>query len=292
MRLGMIGFGEVGYTFAKGLAVAGNAQVYAYDPGQTTGWQGELIQDRAKETGVQLVGDQKQLLKTAEIILGLVPASVSLLVARGISLDLAPGQVYCDLSSASPTAKKEASEIITKAGGSYIDGTIMGSMATYGFGVPLYLSGADADEVAVQLRVVGFEAKAVGPHAGTASAVKLLRSTFTKGIEALVVETFYAAKLSHAEEMVLDSLADTFDQESFRETVNRYLTSSAIHAERRVAEVGGVVELLKEMGVEPHMATGTLQRLQWMAARKLGDHFRGQAPKDFREVLSALSEES
>lgn len=289
MKLGLLGFGEVGYTFARGLRDLGQLiEIYAFDQNQASDWQGELIKRRSEETGVTLVNNIEGLAQSADLILSIVPASVSIKVTWEVS-SILPEKPFCDLSSAAPNVKREASEIMTGEQGIYLDGAILGSMATYGFKVPIYLSGPNANHVSDDLRKIGFNVKPVGPEAGTASAVKMLRSSFTKGIEALILETFYAATLFKAEDTVLETLSDTFDQEKFSETVKRYITSSAIHAGRRVNEINSVADFLKEVGIEPYMAQASRQRLAWMAGMGLRDKFQGIAPEDFREVFKAIS---
>lgn len=292
MKLGILGFGEVGYTFAKGIRKHSKKdyELFAYDVNQSKNWQGELIHDRAHETNVCLVSCLEELTQRSDVILSVLPALISIQIAWQISSLLTPRHLYCDLSSASPNTKRQASEIIQNANGRYIDGAIMGSMKTYGFTVPVYLSGENAAYAHEILTHFGMNVQVVSSEIGGASAIKLLRSSFTKGIEALILETFHTANLFKVEDAVLETLSDTFDRESFHETVNRYLTSSVIHADRRVIEAGEVIELLKEAGISPYLASGSQQRLEWLAQKKLREKFKGIAPNDFHEVLIALKE--
>ncbi|HHV64928.1 MAG TPA: NAD(P)-dependent oxidoreductase [Peptococcaceae bacterium] len=286
LKLGFLGFGEVGYTFAKGILEKGAVcRVYAHDLCQNDGWKGEQIRARALETKVVLTDSVEDLVKISDIILGIVPSKASTSAAQCIAQYLTAGQAYCDLSSASPNVKKEAAHILKSCKGTFVDGAIMGAMATYGFQVPIFVAGEKAEEVAEKLKTVGFNLTYTGPEPGNASAVKMLRASFTKGIEALIVETFYAASRYGSQEMLLEVLADTFDRESFKETVNRYITSDAIHAGRRADEVSGVIEFLKQSDIEPFMATGTYQRLKWSESLGLKEKLKGVTPQDFREVL-------
>ena len=55
IRLGLVGYGEVGSTLGRGLREAGLASVAAYDKYGFDGPYAELIQSRAFEAGVRLV---------------------------------------------------------------------------------------------------------------------------------------------------------------------------------------------------------------------------------------------
>lgn len=293
-KIGFIGFGEVGYTFAKGIKdfTQGKCRIYAYDANQNNDWQGKLIQNRASEVGVTLAKDMNQLAELSEIIIGLVPAGISVKVAGELVRKLKDGQVYCDFSSASPVSKVEINEMFADSEASFIDGAIMGSMASYGFRAPIFISGQSVKKVAHDLTDIGFNVRIAGSNPGAASTIKMLRASFTKGIEALIFETFYAAKIFDVEDTVLEILADTFDNETFSQSVNRYLTSGAIHARRRADEVAGVIGLLESAKIEPFMAQGTYQRLTWVADMNLKELYNGITPEDYRDVLNKLKEKN
>ena len=178
--------------------------------------------------------------------------------------------------------------LIEQNGASFVDGAIMGSMALYGFKAPILVAGPSAAEWASKLHSVGFNIQCVGEQVGAASTTKMLRSVFTKGLEALVVETFYAASILGVENLIQDVLANTFDNETFAESVTRYLTSDAIHATRRIAEVEDVISVLKGLGVDPIMTEATMRRLRWSASLKLNEHFKGVTPQSGKEVLKAM----
>lgn len=287
LKLGLLGFGEVGYTFAKGIMQKGsNCEVYAHDLNQNEDWKGDQIRNRAAETNVRLVDSVEELVERTEIILGIVPSKAASISAQTVAKYLTSGKNYCDLSSASPNLKKDAANLFGSHKGTFIDGAIMGAMVSYGFQVPIYVAGENAEAVTKDLIGIGFKVTYVGPEPGNASAIKMLRGSFTKGIEALIVETFYAASKYGGENVLLETLSDTFDKESFKETVNRYITSDAIHAGRRADEVSGVIEFLRQNNIDPFVATGTYQRLRWAESLELREKLKGVTPEDFREVLA------
>jgi 3-hydroxyisobutyrate dehydrogenase-like beta-hydroxyacid dehydrogenase len=290
LRIGFLGFGEVGYTFAKGLQSNPACIVAAYDNNQDSSWKGDLIQKRAAESGVTLVNGPAELTNCSDIILGMVPAKFTLVAAKSVIPFLTTSKVYCDLGSATPSTKRQIIESEAAKGVHFLDGAIMGSMPLYEFKAPILVAGESADYWAGRLRHVGFNVKSAGYEVGAASTIKLLRSVFTKGYEALILETFHAASFLEIEDMVRDVLADTFDNETFSQSVDRYITSDAIHADRRAHEVKGVEQVLRELGVEPIMAKATRRRLEWSASLGLCDRFHGMQPSDPKIVLKVIRE--
>ena len=80
---------------------------------------------------------------------------------------------------------------------------------------------------------------------GIASAIKMCRSIMIKGIEALVVESMFAARRFGAEEAVLASLDRTFPHMGWSAQLPDYLVSRvAEHGRRRAAEMREVAATL------------------------------------------------
>jgi 3-hydroxyisobutyrate dehydrogenase len=104
----------------------------------------------------------------------------------------------------------------------------------------------------------GFDAKVLGPKPGSASAVKMMRSTLVKGLEALGVESLVAAQRQGILEEVLGCLGDA-DAMTFRGFVTMLVQTHIVHAHRRWEEMGLVAQTLRETGVEPLM-TETIEK--------------------------------
>ncbi|WP_438811351.1 hypothetical protein, partial [Salmonella enterica] len=73
---------------------------------------------------------------------------------------------------------------------------------------PLLCAGIGAEDIRALLASVGAPIKAVGDRAGDAATLKLLRSIFTKGVEALAVECLVAAEKKDLRHTLYDVLSD------------------------------------------------------------------------------------
>ena len=78
IRLGLVGYGEIGSTLGKGLREAGLEQIASYDRYAFDGPYAALIQERARSVGVTLVRSHAELAASADMILGVTPGSASL----------------------------------------------------------------------------------------------------------------------------------------------------------------------------------------------------------------------
>lgn len=96
---------------------------------------------------------------------------------------------------------------------------------------------------------------------GMASAVKMCRSVIIKGLEAIVIESLFAARKYGAEEKVLESLAASFPAMGWEDHLPDYLISRvAEHGRRRAVEMREVAQTLQHVGIEPVMALATSRR--------------------------------
>ena len=289
MKLGLIGFGQVGSSFAKGLKEAGLREIVAYDKMWNTQPSGELIQRRAKEAGIPLLHNTQELVTSSDIIICVTAANVAIESAREAAPYLGREKIYADLNSASPKAKQEIAKIVEARGTKFVDGAIMGAISLYGHKSPIVVCGEGARDFTEALAPYGMEIRNIGEGPGRASALKMIRSVFAKGIEAVLLEALDAAYECNVLELVLDSICEMMDKEDFRSLANMLVTTNAIHAQRRAYEMDGVIETLSEAGVDSRMSRATREKLQWSSDLGLREEFRGEVPGELAEVLVAIS---
>src|SRR5579884_4298265 len=102
IRLGLVGYGEVGSGLGLGLRREGLERVVAYDIAAFDGTFSELIQRRAREAGVELVRSPQALAQESDAIIVAVPGSECVAAAQAIAPYLHARHVYVDIGSATP----------------------------------------------------------------------------------------------------------------------------------------------------------------------------------------------
>jgi hypothetical protein len=141
----------------------------------------------------------------------------------------------------------------------------MTSVPPYRIKVPLLLGGAGAHELQAHLATLGFAPKVAADRIGVASATKMCRSVMIKGLEAMLIESFTAARAYGVEDAVLASLQETFPGIDW-EKQGAYLFQRVIeHGRRRAEEMREVAETVREMGLTPWSAAGSAERQAWVA---------------------------
>ncbi len=284
MKLGFIGFGEVGFELSRGLKLEGLAEITAFDPMAMDEKYGPLVFARAAEAGVSLLSTPRAVVQNAEIIIAAIPGSKAFQVALEIAPLLGPGQIYADLSTSTATSKKKMSEVIDAQGSSFVDGALMGGLSMQHHKVPTLVSGSGSNHFIRLLSPYGMSLTKVSNDAGDAIAIKLVRSIAMKGLASLAVETLEAAVKLGVESQVLSSIEDTLSADSFKNTLDWLITASAVHAERQVHEMKDVMQMMQEIGVEPNVTQGTTRRLEWLASKNYKERFKGRKPAEWQEI--------
>ncbi len=278
-HVGLVGYGEVGRILAEDLRSQG-VQVSAYDLKLSGPQAGELC-DHAATHGVSLASSHAEVALRADFIVSAVTASQAVPVAQACVPSVKKGAWFLDFNSASPGAKQRAAVLIDGAGGRYVEGAVMTSIPPYRIKVPLLLGGAGAAELAPLVNALGFDAKVASEKLGVASATKMCRSVMIKGLEAMVIESFTAARHYGVEDAVIASLYETFPGIDWEKQAAYFFQRVIEHGRRRSEEVREVAETVRDAGLEPWSAGGTAQRQAWVADLAEAGLFGSRGSKEF-----------
>jgi 3-hydroxyisobutyrate dehydrogenase-like beta-hydroxyacid dehydrogenase len=287
VRVGLIGYGEVGSTLGAGLRAQGLEEVMSYDSGAFEGPYAALIQSRAAAAGVPLLESPATLAGRTDILISVTPGSASIESATAFAEVLEPRHIFIDIASATPKVKQGVAARLARTGCQVADGSIVGTPRD-GLALPILASGPAAEAVSGALVPWGMKIDPVGPDLGTASAIKILRSVLIKGIEALLDEMMLGARRYGLDEAVLQSAARTLMSRPFPDFAGNLIATGVIHARRRSEEASMAADALADVGIEPIMAHATAARLGWVEQLALKEYFAGRIPTDYREALEAI----
>ena len=264
LRIGLVGYGEVGRILAEDLRAQG-VPVSAYDLKLEQPDSAEPLRTHALAHGVLLARSHAELAADAHLVISAVTASQAVPVARACAPGCAGGTWFLDFNSASPGAKAEAARLVEAAGGCYVEGAVMTSVPPYRIKVPLLLGGPGAADLAALINPLGFAATPHSERLGVASATKMCRSVMIKGLEAMVIECLTTARHHGVEDAVLASLKETFPGIDWEKQAAYFFQRVIEHGRRRSEEVMEVAQTVREAGLIPWSADGTAQRQAWMA---------------------------
>ena len=284
-NIGVLGFGEAGSAFAAALAGHG-AVVRAFDPARD--------QLDIKLPQISLAGDVKitfcslaELLASSEIILSTVTTDAALTAAQNCVPNLGPQHIYCDLNSTAPALKLQLHELIQPTSAIFVEGAILGAIGVTGAMTKILLGGAYAEELSKTLSKYGLNTAPYSRDIGKASTFKMLRSIFSKGLEALMVEFLLAGKKAGLEDDLWQEVTTLLAENSFDDVARNWVCSHGVAHKRRYHEMAQVSDLLSEMNVEAIMTDATTAFFKRSNDLDLSQDFVGK-PDRMDDVIEAL----
>ncbi|MGB0632821.1 MAG: DUF1932 domain-containing protein, partial [Alphaproteobacteria bacterium] len=252
--------------------------------------RGAAVRAALAERGIPAAADNASAIAGADLVFSAVTAKQVAAAGEATGPHLAPGQVFLDINSASPGAKREAARAVVDAGADYVEAAVMSNVPPHGHKVPMFLAGTNAEKAAGLMSPFGMDVEVVGTEIGQASSIKMIRSVMVKGLEALFVESLTAAHRAGVEDKVIESLGESFPGLDWRGKAGYHLGRVALHAARRADEMEDVAETLRDIGVPPTMAEAAAKQLRMCADMGLRDAFIDDLPDEITPFVAAVSE--
>jgi 3-hydroxyisobutyrate dehydrogenase-like beta-hydroxyacid dehydrogenase len=237
MRIAFLGFGEAARAFHDTLALRlDHGQFRAYDRLLNDPAAAEDMRLAMTSRGVDVVGSPAAL-ADAEWIFSAVTADQSLEAAKSILPHLGQGALLIDINSVSPQRKVETAALVDATGADYLDMAVMAPVHPKGHATPVLLAGKNAGAILDRMLSLGFKGEVAGEAPGSATAIKMVRSVFVKGLEAITVEALLAAEASGCFEEILTSLARSFPGLDWSKFPAYQFERTTRHGRRRAAEM-------------------------------------------------------
>ena len=244
--IGLLGYGEAARAFRETLTGAlPELRFVAWDI-KLDGPDGGTMRDLMAGEGVAPCDDAAGL-GQADLVISAVTADQSLEAVRPLVPALGPGVIVIDVNSVSPGRKRATAALIEATGARYADLAVMAPVHPRGHRTPVLLAG-DAG-VERFLDRADFDWSRAGAEVGAATAIKMVRSTFVKGLEAITVEALLAAERSGCREAVVASLAASYPGLNLPDAAAYMLERTTTHGARRAAEMHEVAATLDELGL-------------------------------------------
>ena len=192
--------GQMGSSIGGRLAARGVTVI-------TPGGRSQASEERASAAGLKIVPEAA--LAGADFFFSIVPPDQAVTIANRVAAlpKQSDDAVYVDWNAISPARSIEVGTVITRAGGRYADGSIIGYPGRPTDPGPLLIaSGPDATRLAA-LSDRGLRLKVIDRPVGAASALKMGYAGLTKGLMALGAAMFLAAKRAGCEQDLIEELA-------------------------------------------------------------------------------------
>lgn len=252
MRIAVLGLGEAGAIYARGLSERG-AEVVGFDP-------------RPDDIpGITRLASIPDAVDGAGLVLSLVGARAADTVLAEALPRMTATSAFADFNTGQPTQKRGLADRAEAAGIPFADVAVMAPVPRAGIATELFASGDGAASAAATLGGLGLPIRVVGSDAGDAAGLKLVRSVFMKGLAGLVYESLDAAERIGATDVVRAQLAAELGPDGDA-MVQRLVDGTREHAARREHEMLDTREFLEGIGAPTRMTDGTIA---WLRALRL-----------------------
>jgi 3-hydroxyisobutyrate dehydrogenase len=281
MKIGIIGAGEVGLTYARPWSSAGHDIVLCdLKPSARA-------QEFAAQSGLGISTSISDVVSECDAVVSCVFGTVSLSVAEQALGSMRKGALFVDMTTADPARIRTAAAQALALGIDYVDVAILGAIALTHEKTNLLGAGVGLDRAVALFASAGAPLKAVEEgSAGDAAALKILRSVFTKGLEALTIECFMAAEKQGVTRKLHDALSD-IDQASLPDFLGALIRTHVLHAPRRLKEVEEAERQLRAANMPVAVLPGVRDLFQ-RTAGQIDSSPPGTASPTVQEALDWL----
>ncbi|RVV97887.1 NAD(P)-dependent oxidoreductase [Mesobaculum littorinae] len=284
MKIGFLGYGEAARAFRATLA--------EHDPGlDFLAWDIALHRQGASEMSRAIEADGVGLtdpagLGAADWLISAVTADQSLEALTSMTPHLRQGQVVVDINSVSPGRKRDSADLVTGRGARYLDMAVMAPVHPRGHRTPVLCAGP-LDGIGDQLDRLDFAWRKAGDDVGQATAIKMCRSLFVKGLEAITVECLLAAEASGCFDEIHASISDSFPGLGWPDFAAYEFERTLRHGARRAAEMRESAATVSELGLNGALASEIAAVQDAMGAADAAPPDRDNLRAGIRAVLNA-----
>lgn len=271
MKFGFIGFGEVSYTLSK-LLLALDFEILSSIEGRS-----QKTIDLINSLDLTLLDSFKDVAKESDVLISANSPDIALDIAKNYG-NLTNG-FFLDFNNISPKTVFEIEDILSDD--KFIDSAIIGRVNSDELNI--YLSGSKAqfllDKIKKEIGSKGIDinkmdfkinVKLISDKIGDVSKLKMLRSSYTKGVSALLVESFELAEKLDLEEELWEILSLTENRDFERSSKSR-IDSSKKASKRRYEELVEVLYFLDNVdNVDESkiMARATKDKFEYLKNRE------------------------
>ena len=229
----------------------------------------DASKQRAAEEGFEDVGTLDELVKQSDLVLSILVPSEALSFAEDIAgaiVRTGAEVAVADCNAVSPATGMKIGEIVTAAGGKFIDAGIIGPSPRRGAAPRFYASGQHA-HILAELDGKGIDVPVMDGPIGRASGLKMVYAALTKGAAALHASTLMTASSLGLYDDLIAELE--LSQSGTLASMDRVKSISA-QAFRWIGEMEEIAATFADAGTTPDIHSGAAETFQQIADSSIG----------------------
>lgn len=229
MIIGFIGFGKVSQNLVK---LMDSSEIDFVT--STEGRSSKTI-ERIENSDIEILDTFKDVASKSDILISANSPKSAVSAAREYG-KYARG-IFLDLNNISPNTTFEISRYVDNL----VDGAVIGKIDSDN--PILYISGEKSEDLLFLNEFI--QIKIVGDNIGDASKLKLLRSSYTKTLSALLIESAEIAKANGLEDEFFEVLSLT-EGDDFKEKSMSRINNTLKNSKRKSEELEEIIDYFNE----------------------------------------------
>lgn len=239
----------------------------------------DLTRQRAERVGMEDGENLGSLVKTADLIMSIMPPSAACDFAETcaramVAAGVAP--LFVDCNAVSPASTETMGKSLQKAGAKFVKVGIIGPPPREGVQTRFYASGSGAELIDF-LDGGGISFRDMGPEITTAAAMKMCYAGLTKGGNTLNTLIATAAELLGISQPLRQELADS--QPAALRAMNARIPTLAADAGRWAGEMDEIAATFGAIGLTSNMHKGAGDMFRLLHSTPLGAESRETADR-------------
>lgn len=186
--------------------------------------------ENAMKCGIEIMDTTKSVAEISDILISANSPKSALDVAK--KYGKYAGGIYLDLNNISPDTTLEISRHVTDM----VDGAIIGKIDSQN--PVMYVSGKKADELLFLNEFI--ETKKISDRIGDVALLKMIRSSYTKTLSALLIESVELAKSCDLEDEFFDVMTLTEGDEFKEKSLSRI--NNTLSSKRKAEELEEIID--------------------------------------------------
>lgn len=243
MNITFIGFGKVAFNLVD-IIQSGDIVFLTSKENRS-----ESTIDLINKSNVQVCDTFMQAIESADIVISVNTPSKAIEVAKSYSKYC--NGIFLDLNNISPKTALEINDLVDN----FVDGAIIGKIDSKN--PTIYLSGSKAEELLFLNDYL--DIKVISDNVGDASRLKLLRSTYTKSLSALLIESYQLAQSLNLEDEFFNTLSLT-EGDDFKEKSLSRINNTLKSSKRKAEELEEILDYFGNGDLE--MVEAALKKLK------------------------------
>lgn len=224
MIIGLIGFGKVSRNLVNLIESEDIIFVTSLEN------RSDRTAENAKQSGIEILDTVKSVAEKSDIVISANSPKNALDVAKEYGKYVSG--IYLDLNNISPDTTLEISRHVNNL----VDGAIIGKIDSDN--PVIYISGEMADELLFLNEFI--ETKKISDRIGDAAILKMIRSSYTKTLSALLIESVELARSNDLENEFFDIMALT-EGDEFKEKSLSRINNTLSSFKRKAEELEEII---------------------------------------------------